>query len=389
MGLTKIPKKKKGEFRLIYVPNKEEKELLERLLPYLHELCHKLCDHNVVHGFSLGKSPVTCAMRHIGYQFTLSHDLKNFFDEITVNHVKDIITELLDNIIPPPKITIDNIGRQVEYTRVSESVLSKLFIDGHCYQGLPTSPLVANLAAIKLDSDISNGLKNIDDKIVYTRYADDLTISFNDYKSLQSIKDIISKAVIDSNFTLNNGKTRLQTSKYGYRNVTGISVGPDKIYLPRRFKRRMRALNHMVESQKTNPNKQTKRDKYLAYKWKRQLDGLREYSKLKYPHHSPFHIVDVLKRLKEVIRVTNTVGKQRINTAKLSKNGVDYVDAETSIRDKANDLSDRLKSRYNYEDHGIKHYIRDFVTNWFTSDAKKTYLKTISDIIIEEKEKKS
>src|SRR5690606_31669459 len=131
-----------------------------------------------------GKSAVTAAIIHVNYEITICWDLKDFFDSVR----SEMIQEYLD---------FD---------------CSKLFIDGAPRQGLPTSPLVANLAAIKLDNSIQ---EFIQDKAVYIRYADDITISTNDYEFHKVLLDKIPEIVESYKFIVNKKKTRVQFAKAG------------------------------------------------------------------------------------------------------------------------------------------------------------------------------
>ncbi len=85
MRKINIPKKTKGQFRTIYVPNPLEMEALRKLLPELHSYAAEFCDLNICQGFLPQTSPVTNANCHVGYQYTTIIDLKDFFDSITKN----------------------------------------------------------------------------------------------------------------------------------------------------------------------------------------------------------------------------------------------------------------------------------------------------------------
>ena len=377
MGLIKIPKKRKGEFRLIYAPNNKEKSHLYQFIPYLHDLCDKLCDYKIVHGFMLSKSPITNSLQHIGYNFTVSFDLKDFFDTVTKSHVAHIITESIN------KLALQNNNLDV---KDSSLVIDHLFIDDHCYQGLPTSPLVANLAAVKMDREIRVSLDQLDEKVVYTRYADDLTISFNNYNNLVKIKSIIIDCVKINNFTLNDKKTRLQSCKFGYRNVTGINVGSINIHLPRRIKRRIRALNYLVKSWQKDPNKQNSKGRYQINRWSYQLKGLTEYSKLKTPRPSPFHFVDILRKFREVIRITNVVSHGSFQTKEFVNNP--YSSLTNIINASLDYAGAKLTDPSFYKNKSLGYEIRRYIKANFNNKAQNTYLKPISNIVAEEKKSK-
>ena len=88
MKLIKIPKKKKGEFRTIALPSQEDKDNGRYALSSLYSKAQKLCDSAAVQGFMPGKIPITNADQHKCYTFSLSFDLKDFFDTVKVEQVK-------------------------------------------------------------------------------------------------------------------------------------------------------------------------------------------------------------------------------------------------------------------------------------------------------------
>jgi len=102
--------------------------------------------------------------------------------------------------------------------------------------GAPSSPVMSNILMMKIDTQIAT--KMLEDDIIYTRYADDMTFSARRTGYLvKTISDVAS--IIRSNqypkLSLNTEKTTYITKKYG-RYVTGltitnegtISIGRDK-----------------------------------------------------------------------------------------------------------------------------------------------------------------
>lgn len=244
MKIINIPKKTKGQFRTICVPSPEEKIIFQSFLPSLNNKAKTLCDPEITQGFLQNKSPVTNALRHVGFKYTLTFDLSDFFDTVKEIHVKGKLTH---------------------------EEIAQLMPEGRAWQGLPTSPLVANIAAIPMDSAIKKKLellKKENIRIVYTRYADDLAFSFDDYEKvydflLKNIPQIVSRC----GFSLNKKKTWLQDARFGNRIVTGIAVKNDGIAATRQVRRKLRAAIHQK-----NHN---------------QVRGLREWIKLKLPSKKP------------------------------------------------------------------------------------------------------
>lgn len=213
MQVVKIPKKTKGEFREIAIPSVEEKIKNRSYLAALNKKAEKLCSKHV-HGFLNKRSPVTNAKEHVGYQYSLSFDLKDFFDTVT------------------PAILNG---------KLSKEEVEACMPDNRAYQGLPCSPAIANLAAIEMDRAILK--RNKDLKIVYTRYADDLTFSFNDFKFVSILKEAIPQIIRRCGFKVNEKKTRLQDARFGNRVITGVAVG-EKLSAPRHVRRKLRAAKY-------------------------------------------------------------------------------------------------------------------------------------------------
>ena len=224
MRIIKISKRN-GSFRTIYAPGKEEKTVLKQMVGKLEQKASKFAPESVVHGFSRGKSPVTNAQAHIGHVYTLCFDLQDFFESVTE---KQLVGKL------------------------SKEELAKVLVDSAARQGLPTSPAVANIAAADMDKAI---LKLRDKKklqFIYTRYADDMTFSFDDIEIANELKKQIPIIVSRCGFKINKDKTKFQSAKFGRRHVTGIAVGNDGIYPTREAKRRLRAAQHQAKRDPEN-----------------------------------------------------------------------------------------------------------------------------------------
>jgi len=304
MPLYNIPKKTKGEFRQIYATSKKEKRKFRALLPELNRIAIDNCG-GCVHGFMLGKSPVTNAKEHIGYQYTLSFDLKDFFDSVKPWMLKDYFQGdcqfLSEGIFVPDKIW-------------------EFFIDGRAYQGLPTSPQIANLAAVKMDErlmEVCAGVpipfmrnpvrdepnlsdsKIISEEIRYTRYADDLSFSFNSYAVYETFILEIPRIVSAFGFIINPAKTRLQSAKFGNRVITGVSVGATGISVPRRIKRRVKLAKYQKDEG--------------------TLKGLTEWAKLKLPHFPISHTLKVIDNVINYLKVKAIVDNKVPPVIDLSK----------------------------------------------------------------------
>ncbi len=152
----------------MFVPSDPFKKHLKKHLPDLLNIFYKYVLHdNICHAFLPNKNCVTNAEQHIGFKYNLSVDIENFFDSIKPCHV--------DKKIP-------------------ENIIEDCFIDDAPRQGLPTSPLISNIALIEIDNEIIARVSKFTDDFVYTRYADDISISFNYSHLLFKAKSLMTNA---------------------------------------------------------------------------------------------------------------------------------------------------------------------------------------------------
>lgn len=213
--VIRIPKGR-GRFRTIYNPDRELRNAIRKQWTIVRDAMMSLCDFRVCHGFMPSRSPATNASYHIGYAYTLSMDLRDFFDTVTADMLSDALPQ---------------------------HVLDVCIYDGAARQGLPTSPALANIAGRKMDASIKAVTSQ--QEIAYTRYADDLTISGNSLESILSMRDAVCDIVESHGFVVNHKKTHIQHAKGGRRVITGLAVDDTQgVYIPRKVRRKARAARH-------------------------------------------------------------------------------------------------------------------------------------------------
>ena len=229
-------KKKSGKLRKIVSPSPELKRYQRSKLSFLTKAFKRNATSAGVgkcfHGFIPGFNCVTAATKHIGYETTIMFDLANFFDTVTPDHID-----------------------KVDSTILQDQDISKLFHkDGYAAQGFPTSPLIANIALIKVIAEIQHWLDAwLKGKSVITVYADDIQISttVTDIHTITNIKRIVNEAVLHGGFLLNHNKTRVRFAKYGARRILGVNVYESSIQATRKTNRKVRAvqgsLRHSAE----------------------------------------------------------------------------------------------------------------------------------------------
>jgi len=163
-----------------------------------------------VFGFCQGRGPLDNAQYHSGAKHILNVDIKDFFPSVTEAQVTDCFLSL---------------GYNYE---VSELLADLTTYKGSLPQGAPTSPAISNLVLKGFDAKVRHYFQP--KKILYSRYADDITLSAQ-FKIGRVDLYILISDLLESGFELNNAKTKFMG--HGDRmEVTGYAVNCAPI-LPR------------------------------------------------------------------------------------------------------------------------------------------------------------
>ncbi|WP_193316062.1 reverse transcriptase domain-containing protein [Flavicella marina] len=212
--------KKNGAKRRIDQPHYKLMDIQKKIANYL---LVKRKKNSSSHGFEYYRSIVTNAEKHINKNIVLNLDFKEFFKNISKSQVLSVLRNSFD------------------ITNESAYLLTELVTFNNCLpQGAPSSPVISNYVCNNLDNDLKTYCKEYN--IIYTRYADDLTFSFNFKKLPRQIVDEIISIIVKHGFKLNDQKFR-----YFHKNsrqlVTGIVVN-DHVNIKREFYKKVRAILH-------------------------------------------------------------------------------------------------------------------------------------------------
>lgn len=211
-----IPKSK-NKFRKIYIANGLLAERLQTFHTRLKEIYDKHKVYDCDHAFFPGRNCVTNAREHIKNRYVLTVDLENFFDTLNNKHLEK---------------------------RVPKQMLSLMIVDNHVPQGFSTSPYLANIAMIDFDKYLFNTMVSLNKGVVYTRYADDLTFSFNDKALKEIVLSEIAKICHHFGFKIHPKKTRFQDKHNGRAIITGVGVSMYNVHPTRSTIKRLRAARH-------------------------------------------------------------------------------------------------------------------------------------------------
>ena len=202
---------------------------------------------------------------------TITMDLKDFFPSVTFKKVRKAWVFYYGGPGVLPEVLASRLYIDKRTGKAATSKVMKDAAEGNltdedadmlvAEQGLPTSPMLANIAASVVDMKI---LDAIPGDIIYTRYADDLTLTFPErlFDSVSPITEVVQEKIRDCGFTINERKTKRQWSRMGRRVVTGYSVESD-VRPTRAVRRKLRAAEHNG--------------------WHRKASGLAEFCKLTMP----------------------------------------------------------------------------------------------------------
>lgn len=202
-------------YRTFYVLKKNgKKRTINEPLPSLKEI-QLWINENILRNvkpskfakaYIKNKSILDNVKYHKGKKHIYTLDVKDFFPSISTK-------------------TIESFFYKIGYSDSLSNLLAKLCcLNGGLAQGAPTSPALSNLILYNFDEEV--GKFAVENDLRYTRYADDLTFSFNhkfnEDEILNKVNSLL-KLVIHSDLKLNHSKTKLLKPS-NRQIVTGIVV---------------------------------------------------------------------------------------------------------------------------------------------------------------------
>jgi RNA-directed DNA polymerase len=224
--------KSNGASRTIHAVSGDLKLIQRKLLDLLQERYEPTA---YAHGFVPKRSIVTNAMLHRKKRLILKIDIKDFFPSIAFGRVLGMFKASPFNFPKDAAIVLAQIVCLPDGTEALP-------------QGGVTSPYVANMLVRRMDRRLASLAK--ENHCVFTRYADDITFSTNDTKSLSvdSLVEAIYTIISEEGFLPNIEKTRL-LRKSDRQIVTGIVVN-QHLNVNRLYFRSVRATIHKLERAK-------------------------------------------------------------------------------------------------------------------------------------------
>lgn len=227
----KIPKRTYGE-RTIAQPTAALKKLQRTFL-----LLQPLPVHSAAMAYRFGLSIKDNAQKHQKNSYLLKMDLNSFFNSIDPH----IFWQEWSSFFEPPDASEKELIERLLFWAPSKKLHGSLMLS----VGAPSSPCVSNFVMHRFDTKLD--LLCRDKKIVYTRYADDLTFSTQSQGVLVEMPELIANLLVEcfgAALTINRRKT-VFSSKAHNRHVTGITLTNDaRLSLGRHRKRYIKHLVH-------------------------------------------------------------------------------------------------------------------------------------------------
>jgi len=220
-----IPKRS-GGVRRVFAPAADLKTLQRRIL---RRLFARLKAHPAAMAYERGRSIVTNARAHQGQAVVLRFDLVDFFPSTGAGRLRRYF-------------------RRIGFNRPATDLLLRwCTYRGGLPQGAPTSPRLSNLVNYRLDARLS-GMATAWGG-VYTRYADDITVSFaeDDRRKVTAMQRFVRRVVEQEGYRLHRRKKQSVRRRHQRQIVTGLVVN-DGVNLPREVRRWLRAVEHRSET---------------------------------------------------------------------------------------------------------------------------------------------
>ncbi|MGH8547120.1 MAG: CRISPR-associated endonuclease Cas1 [Methylococcales bacterium] len=200
--------KKDGGLRPLAVPPIYDRVLhracAQILSPPLEQLMYR---HS--HGFRPGRSRITASYEiqaawRAGYRWVYESDIKNFFDSVNLERLKERLRAIYGNN-PIVRCVIDWLKAPVVFQGQLIERVNGL------PQGSPLSPLMANLMLDGFDSDMeSAGFKLI-------RFADDFIVLCKDSLQATQAAKAAEASLAEHGLDLNEDKTRITAMDEGFK----------------------------------------------------------------------------------------------------------------------------------------------------------------------------
>lgn len=245
--------KRKGGVRWIFVPQSK----LKCAQKWIHAaILSKTKPHQASLAYHPGSSTLKNASLHCGADWLLKIDISDFFPSISELQVYNVFRSIgyskrisfyLTRLCTVPILTKKRVcKRKWVYTKGN-----RYHYLGALPQGASTSPLLSNLCSLNIDKACSTLAR--ENRCLYTRYSDDITISgtFIDKARMLAIMNNVFGILKKNGFSPNYSKTRLSGPGH-LKLVNGLTVNAINPSVSRSFLKELD--KHLYFSTKFGPH---------------------------------------------------------------------------------------------------------------------------------------
>lgn len=221
---VEIPKPRGGKRRL-EIPDQETRQLQRRIL---HSLLQSLNAHPFACGFEQDTSIVDAALPHQRKAIVVKMDVRRFFESTSATRIQNYFA---------------GIGWDAQ----AAALLTELTTcNGHLPQGAPTSPRLSNLVNARLDESLLRIARRHGGG--YSRYADDITMSFpkGRGRKVRGLTQAVRRILKMYGYTMHGGRKLKFYRQHQRQAVLGLVVN-QKVALPRKTRRWLRAVRHHAD----------------------------------------------------------------------------------------------------------------------------------------------
>jgi len=222
--------KKSGGTRKINAPEKSLKLVQKKLATKINDLLHEEKGEApftpLSQAYQKKHGIYTNGLIHRNKNLVLNIDLLNFFPSL---HFGRVVGFFMKN----KKFSLTN--------EVSVAIAQLTCHDGMLAQGSSLSPVISNLICQSIDQHILKISKEY--KLTYTRYADDMTFSTNDFNFINRLEQfvkLLETQIKRDGFDINWSKMRFSGPDVR-QTVTGLSVNK-KVNVPYQFYKNTRSM---------------------------------------------------------------------------------------------------------------------------------------------------
>ncbi|WP_312996027.1 reverse transcriptase family protein [Achromobacter animicus] len=236
----KTVKKKDGSDRRVYAPIASLKKIQNRVktrilaspkfVSWPSYVYGSIRKQKTSSGIVDSRDYVSCAQKHSGAKSLLTVDIKDFFDNIHEDVVRDILERF--------------VSRDAGVVRLLSDLCCH---EGHLVQGAPTSSYLANMSMYDVEPILVKALNR--KGLVYTRLVDDISISAKifDYDFSFALK-LLENSLMQKGLSLNASKVAIRSVGSAALTVHGLRVDYQSARLPAQEIGQIRAHVKNLES---------------------------------------------------------------------------------------------------------------------------------------------